>query len=114
MPLFALRLSCMILLSALDPERVYEEIEKCRKADAKKLDLEELGAVAGGFGRDWQKEGCAATCEWDTWCWSNDYCNMFEVTYQNYYATCPDGQEHDYRNHKCIRCGATLPFPRGY
>ena len=89
----------------LDPARVYEEIGKHRQADAKKLDLGELDAVSGGADRDWAKEGCAATVEIGSWCWSNDHCVAFDVTYDNLWSTCPDGHEHEFVDGYCVRCG---------
>ena len=90
----------------LDPVKVYEEINKHRHADATKLDLEELDAVSGGADRDWEKDGCAATCEWNSWCGSNDFCNLWDVTYDNFWAKCPDGHEHVLDIFSvCTRCG---------
>ena len=89
----------------LDAERLWQEIEKHHSAQNEKLDLEELDAVAGGADRDWVKDGCAATCEEDSWCWSNDRCDIWDVTYERFWSTCPDGHEHVYDNGKCIRCG---------
>ena len=93
----------------LDAEKVYQEIERHRSSQTEKLDLNELDAVSGGADRDWKKDGCAATCEWSSWCWSNDFCTIWDVTYDNFYATCPDGHEHVYRDHTCTRCGYTPP-----
>ena len=88
----------------LDPVRVYEEISKhCHAAE--KLDLNELDAISGGADRDWVKEGCAATVEIGSWCWSNDHCVMFDVTYDNLWATCPDGKPHELVDGHCVRCG---------
>jgi len=93
----------------LDAERVWQEIEKHKSAKSEKLDLEELDSVSGGSDRDWVKDGCAATCEPGSWCWSNDFCTFWDVTYDNFWKTCPDGQPHDYENkggyEKCRRCG---------
>ena len=97
--------------SALNAERVYQEIEAHRSNKAEKLDLAELDAVSGGADRDWQKDGCAATCEWDSWCWSNDNCIAFDVTYSNFWRTCPDGHEHVFNDIKvCTRCGFSAPY----
>ena len=89
----------------LDPERVWREVEEHRSNRSEKLDIEELDAVSGGADRDWQKEGCAATCEPASWCWSNDQCLVFDVTYDNFWVTCPDGHEHVFKAHICVRCG---------
>ena len=90
----------------LDAERVYQEIDHRRSNKAEKLDLDELDAVSGGTRRDWVKDGCAATCEVGSWCWSNDHCAICEVTYDNFWATCPDGHEHVFEAGFCVRCGA--------
>ena len=89
----------------LDPVRVYEEVNKHRSLDAEKLDLEELDAIAGGADRDWVKDGCASTVEVGSWCWSNDHCVFFDVTYDNLWATCPDGHPHEFKDGVCVRCG---------
>ena len=97
--------------SDIDAERVWKEIENHRSGKKEKLDLDELDAVAGGADRDWQKDGCAATCEWQSWCWSNDNCIAFDVTYDNFWRTCPDGHEHVFNDAKvCTRCGYSAPF----
>lgn len=80
----------------LDAKRVYEEITRHRSNKAEKLDLEELDSVSGGADRDWMKQGCAATCEYDSWCGSNDFCYIFDVTYDRFFETCPDGHKHVY------------------
>ena len=85
--------------------RVYQEIQDHRSDKAEKLDLDELDAVSGGCDRNWVTDGCAATCEEGSWCSSNDYCRAFEVTYADFWVTCPDGHEHVYNGHTCVRCG---------
>ena len=94
----------------LDAERVYEELRRHRSAAAEKLDLEELDAVSGGFDRDWL-EGCAATCEISSWCGSNDWCQVWDVTYDHFGDVCPDGRRHVFENKVCIRCGYDYPSP---
>ena len=90
----------------LDAERVWKEIENHRSNKAERLDLDELDAVSGGADRDWKKDGCAATCEWDSWCGSNDRCYCWDVTYDNFWATCPDGHTHNFEmGNICVRCG---------
>ena len=91
----------------LDANRLWEELENHRSAKSEKLDLNELDAVSGGADRDWKKEGCAATCEPDSWCWSNDECVCFDVTYDNFWVCCPDGHDHDFMDNTCTRCGYT-------
>ena len=90
----------------IDPERVWEEIERRRSNWNEKLDLDELDAVAGGA-RDYAKEGCAATVEVGSWCWSNDHCMYWDVTYVNLWSVCPDLKPHEFVNGKCRRCGIT-------
>ena len=89
----------------LDADRVYEEISRHRSVNSKKLDLDELDAVSGGADRSWTKDGCAATCEYNSWCGSNDFCYVFSVTYDDFWATCPDGHKHVYEHGQCVRCG---------
>ena len=94
----------------LDAERIWQEIEKHRSGKNEKLDLDELDSVSGGADRDWRRNGCAATCEWDSWCWSNDSCMVWDVTYDNFWITCPDGHEHVYEGTRfCVRCGYKKP-----
>ena len=89
----------------LNAEQIWREVEKHRSSKNEKLDLEELDAVSGGFDRDWTKDGCAATCEYNSWCGSNDFCYFFDVTYDNFFKTCPDGHAHVYEHGVCVRCG---------
>ena len=94
----------------IDAERVWKEAQKHRSAESEKLDLNELDAVSGGADRNWQKDGCAATCEWDSWCWSNDGCMVWDVTYDNFWVCCPDGHDHVYETTRfCVRCGYKSP-----
>ena len=89
-------------------ERICEEFKNHRLADNRKLDMDELDAVSGGADRDWTKDGCAATCEPNSWCGSNDYCVYWDVTYNNFWATCPDGSQHqwdDGAGYVCVKCG---------
>ena len=71
----------------LDAERVYQEIQRHRSMQSERLDLNELDAVNGGAARDWPTEGCAATCEESSWCWSNDACSIFDVVYDRFWWT---------------------------
>ena len=91
--------------SDINAERAWQEIESHRSNRNEKLDLGELDAVSGGADRDWKKDGCAATCEASSWCGSNDYCMIWDVTYDNFWACCPDGHEHVFQNRVCVRCG---------
>ena len=99
--------------SALDPKRVWQELESHRSAKNEKLDLVELDAVSGGADRDWVQDGCAATCEFGSWCWSNDRCLSFDVTYDSFWVKCPDGQDHVFNGLTCTRCGFVEPY-EGY
>ena len=89
----------------LNAEQIWQEVEKHGSSRTEKLDLGELDAVSGGADRDWTKDGCAATCEYNSWCGSNDFCYCFDVTYDNFFKTCPDGHEHVYEHGVCVRCG---------
>ena len=91
--------------SGVDAEKLWREIEKHRSGQSEKLDLNELDAVSGGADRSWTKDGCAATCEYESWCGSNDFCYCFDVTYDDFWATCPDGHKHVYEHGQCVRCG---------
>ena len=71
----------------IDADRVWQEIERHRSQANERLDLNELSAVSGGAGRDWPTEGCAATCEESSWCWSNDACSIFDVVYDRFWWT---------------------------
>ena len=89
----------------INAECVWQEIESHRSNKNEKLDLGELDAVSGGADRDWKKDGCAATCEASSWCGSNDYCMIWDVTYDNFWACCPDGHDHVFDVEICTRCG---------
>ena len=91
--------------SEIDPEKTWKEIQRHRSSRTEKLDLNELESVSGGADRSWTKDGCAATCEYDSWCGSNDFCYCFDVTYDDFWAACPDGHKHVYERGKCVRCG---------
>ena len=67
-----------------------------RKED-KALSLDELESVSGGSDRDWAKDGCAATVEYGSLCGSDDYCNIWDVTY-----------DHPPLGSKCPNCGTSL------
>ena len=96
-----------------DAERVWEETKNRRLEGMEKLDLNELDAISGGADRDWVKDGCAATCEFGSWCWSNDRCLSFDVTYDSFWVKCPDGHDHVLNGLTCTRCGFVEPY-EGY
>ena len=89
----------------LNAEEVWQEKQRHASARSEKLDLDELDSVSGGSDRDWKKDGCAATCEYGSWCGSNDYCHIWDVTYDNFWACCPDGHDHVFVDGVCTRCG---------
>ena len=89
----------------LNAETVWKEVQRHQSDKSEKLDLEELEAVSGGADRNWEKDGCAATCEWTSWCFSNDLCSVLDVTYDNFWATCPNHEEHLFYDRKCVKCG---------
>ena len=101
-----------------DTERIWQELEHHRPSGKRKLDQDEMDAVAGGTlfkERDWIKEGCAATVESDpALCWESDVCILFWEKYDNFWATCPDGTPHENIYDKkttwyiCRKCGVRL------
>ena len=66
-----------------DAARLWEEISRRRNQDGSELSPDELEAVSGGSDRDWLSDGCAATVDPDSLCWSDDYCIFIDVTYDN-------------------------------
>ena len=88
-----------------------------------KLDMDELDKVSGSNKvRDWWKDGCAATCEDGSRCWSNDKCSWGEYEYIDFHEYCIDGGPHDWvyqgyttahgsgsgivnQHFKCKKCG---------
>lgn len=87
-------------------------------AEITELTEGEMDQAAGGE-RDWARQGCAATVESSSWCWSNDSCFVAQVTYTNppSYNTCPNCGHTMYRwknvveggmpykYYKCPNCG---------
>ncbi|MBR5091192.1 MAG: hypothetical protein IK093_17335 [Ruminiclostridium sp.] len=105
-------------ITAEDAEKLLAEIKQSKPASGVDIDDDEMDAVAGG--RDWQKEGCAATCEPSSNCWGTDYCRWVGVNYSNFWTTCPDGSPHNMvfweddfmgtnpiKRYKCSKCGFT-------
>ncbi len=78
-------------ITAEDAARLWAEISRMReKDDGKELSLDELEAISGGEDRDWITDGCAATVEEGSDCWSTDRCHLIPVTYTNLpNTTCP-------------------------
>ncbi len=68
-------------MSNTEKERIDNE-KQPKKADYNRdVSMDELDAVVGGYDRE-MSDGCAATVERDSWCWSDDYCHMAETTYK--------------------------------
>ena len=68
-------------ITAEEAERFYEKVQD-KKTD-RELSLDELEAVSGGSDRNWLTQGCSATVEIGSWCWSDDTCHRIDVTYDN-------------------------------
>ena len=104
----------------LTPEEtahLWEEIKKGQEQGGRELSLDEMEAVSGG--RDYLKEGCAATVEPNSLCWSNDRCYIDDVCYEHTPCnrTCPHcgygiAVYVDSRNFKsrywCLHCGESF------
>ena len=71
-------------------DEVWKKAEELRARDGQELSLDELEDVAGG--RSWWDEGCAATVEPGSDCWSTDGgCWISNVEYTGLYPNshCP-------------------------
>ena len=92
--------------SAEEAAKLFEHVEAMRDKEDRKLDLDELEAVAGGergvngaepYGPwggmiDWEQYGCAATVEPGSNCWGTDGgCSLVNIEYYNfdYSLKCP-------------------------
>lgn len=97
--------------------RIWNEIRTHR--DLEKLDDSELEAVNGGLSlgeiirsfldqRDFEKDGCAATVEYNSFCGSNDACCYWDVVYMNDDEACVYGVKgHDWKiSYRTDRTGA--------
>ena len=71
--------------------RMWQEIQAHRQT-LEEVDDGELEAVSGGNiftrpfdppDRDYEKDGCAASVEYGSWCGSDDACTIYDVTYAN-------------------------------
>ena len=71
-----------------DAAKLFEKLQNC--GTAQELSPDELEAVSGGV-RDWVTEGCAATVECGSICWSDDHCILVYEHYSNspISITCP-------------------------
>ena len=79
-----------------EASHVWQEIERCRPAEGlEAVDDDELDAVSGGADRDFLTQGCSATVEYGSHCWSDDSCSIWDVTYDNEEYACTIG----YKNH---------------
>ena len=99
-------------------ERLWKELEALREKSGQKLSMDELKSVTGGADRDWPEDGCCATVEPGSWCKSNDWCKIWDVTYDHNPcgAKCPDCGSKEtcwYASNytiKCRNCGITYDF----
>ena len=70
-------------VNAPQVNRLWKELTHKRETDGMELSPDELESISGGADRDWERDGCAASCEAGSWCWSNDKCIHWEITYDN-------------------------------
>ena len=78
-------------------ERVWQEIQRHRPAEGlEAVEDDELEAVSGGYERDYGAQGCSATVEDGSHCWTDDKCTWWQVEYVNY-DPCPKGGNHDWK-----------------
>ncbi|MBE6725372.1 MAG: hypothetical protein E7576_09320 [Ruminococcaceae bacterium] len=86
-------------ITAGEAEKLWNEITGRREeADGKELSLCELESISGGGEhRNWVTDGCAATVEYGSWCWSNDKCVNWDVTY-----------DFGPSDTLCIKCGKNM------
>ena len=83
-PSQAVELAAELGYEVTEEELIKAEKELCTQSSTEvvELDLEDMDRAAGG-NRDWATQGCAATVEAASWCWSNDACIISDVTYIN-------------------------------
>ena len=104
-------------ITAEQAAQLFEKAQK-RKED-RELSVDELESVSGGDDyRDWPTEGCAASVEDGSWCWSNDWCYVEDVTYKHMIGYCSrcaksyfdhigfDAEQR--RIYRCPNCGRTI------
>lgn len=104
------------VLTRRDVVHLWAEIRKSKEQDGRELSADELESVSGGADRDWETDGCAASCEAGSWCWSNDKCIQWEVTYDNMPSRtceyCNGAMEYiggvgNTDTYRCKKCGRT-------
>ena len=83
-PSQAVELAAELGYEVTEEELIKAEKELCTQSSTEvvELDLKDMDRAAGG-NRDWATQGCAATVEAASWCWSNDACIISDVTYIN-------------------------------
>ena len=94
-------------------EQLWKDITDRR--EGKELSAEELETVTGGADRYWPTDGCAATVEPESICWTDDECIKWDVVYDKGPTTkrCPKCGSHYYVTdsspkhnvYKCPVCG---------
>lgn len=100
-------------ITAEDADHLFQEISRFKEGS--EFSEDELEAVTGGVDRDWEKDGCAATVEPDSWCWSDDACAKWDVVYENNpRSICPKCGAYmtkqivgAYAKYTCTVCGET-------
>ena len=98
-------------ITAEDADHLFQEISRLKECS--EFSDDELEAVSGGADRDWQNDGCAATVEPDSWCWSDDACAKWDVVYENNpRSICPKCGAYMtkqivgvYAKYTCTKCG---------
>ncbi|MBR2795101.1 MAG: hypothetical protein IKE16_10690 [Solobacterium sp.] len=111
----ALMNSYHIVLSDEEARDLYEDMQD-GIIGADKLSAEEIEVIQGG--RDYIKDGCCATVEYDSWCGKNDSCMLIWVRYDHapVLSSCPYCYEYlgsygyhkikgtKYAKFKCPKC----------
>lgn len=85
-------------------ERLAAEVQYASEHDGEQLSLNELDAVSGGSSRNYTKDGCVATVEYNSDCWGEDG-GCIAVHYS--YAGKPV-------NVRCPKCGDRYMFKSHY
>ena len=107
-------------ITDVEANSLWEKICRRREQTGQELSLDELEAVSGGADRDWISDGCAATVEIGSWCWSNDSCYRFDVTYDHipsYHCSKCGGivvksrNSYSYWLYTCTGCGFSELIP---